>query len=455
MTGAGAPAADGYGRARGWYLVGVLTLAYVVAIIDRQILSLLVEPVKRDLAIGDTGVGLLQGFAFGLFYSLVGIPIAWLADRTSRRNIIVAGIALWSLATAACGLARSFAGLFLGRMAVGVGEAALSPAATSMFADVFPRERLAAPISAYTTGAYWGAGLAYLLGGAVVQRVAAHPVAELPLVGTLHSWQLSFLVVAVPGLLLLPLLFTLREPPRRAAAPVAIAGTGMGAFLRTHWRALAPLYGGYSLLVLVTVTVFAWMPALLMRRFGWSAGDTGYVFGLVVLLAGTLGINLGGSMTDRLARRGRTDAPLRVGASILLILAALAALVPNAPSGTQTVFGCALLVFVLAFPAGAGLAAIQAIAPGHMRARMVALFVLTSNLTAMLGPPLVGVCTDYLFGRPAAIGAALSLVCGVAAAIAAVVLAWGARHYRASLAGLAAERGADAASLVPVRMIAR
>jgi MFS family permease len=457
-AGAGATAAGGYGRGGGWYVVGVLTLAYIVAIIDRQILSLLVEPVKRDLAIGDTGVGLLQGFAFGLFYALVGIPIAWLADRASRRNIIIAGIALWSLATAACGLARSFSGLFLGRMAVGVGEAALSPAATSMFADIFPRERLATPISAYTTGAYWGAGLAYVLGGAVVQRVAAQPVAQLPLIGTLHSWQLSFLVVAVPGLLLLPLLFTLREPPRREAASgvAADAGAGMGAFLRAHWRALAPLYAGYSLLVLVTVTVFAWMPALLMRRFGWSAGDTGYVFGLIVLLAGTLGINLGGSMTDRLARRGRTDAPVQVGALSLLLLAALAALVPNAPSGTLAALGCAPLVFVFALPAGAGMAAIQAIAPGHMRARMVALFVLVSNLTAMLlGPPLVGLCTDYLFGAPGAIGAALSLVCGVAAAIAAAVLAWGARHYRAILAGLAAGRGADDPSLCSARGIAR
>ncbi len=208
--------------------------------------------------------------------------------------------------------------------------------------------------------------------------------------------------------------------------------------------------------MLVTVTVFAWMPALLMRRFGWSAGDTGYVFGLIVLLAGTLGINLGGSMTDRLARRGRRDAPVRVGVLSLLLLAALAALVPNAPSGTLAALGCAPLVFVFALPAGAGMAAIQAIAPGHMRARMVALFVLVSNLTAiLLGPPLVGVCTDYVFGAPGAIGTALSLVCGVAAAIAAAVLAWGARHYRASLAGLAAGRGADDPSLWSARGIAR
>lgn len=415
-----------------WYVVAVLTLAYVVSMVDRQILSLLVEPVKADLGINDTAFGLLHGFAFGLFYTLVGVPIAWLADRANRRNIIVSGVFLWSLMTAACGLARGFGTLFLARMGVGVGEAALSPAVLSILADTFPRERLSAPVSLYTMGAFWGTGMAYVLGGAVVQLVTDQPVTALPLVGEVRSWQLAFFVVAVPGLLLLPLLFTLREPSRRGT--VATTGTeaaaGLAEFVRANWRALLSLYAGFSLLVLITVTLFAWTPATFMRRFGWTAPEIGYGFGLVVFCAGSIGINLGGWATDRLASAGRADAPLQVGIASLLVLAPLVALMTNAESGSLGLALCVPVILVLAFPAGAGMAAIQMIVPNRTRARMTALFVLASNLTAMLGPMLVGLCTDFLFGDPGAIGTALGLVCSTAAVVAALLLAWGRRYYR-------------------------
>lgn len=451
VPGGAAPGGESRGLLRAWYVAAVLTLAYICSIVDRQILSLLVEPVKHDLGINDTAFGLLHGAAFGLFYSLVGIPIARLADRANRRNIIVVGVVLWSFATAACGLARNFASLFVGRLSVGIGEAALTPAAMSILADVFPRERLAAPISVYTMGAFWGTGVAYALGGAVVQLVAKQPVTIVPVIGELHSWQLTFFAVALPGLLLVPLLLTIREPGRRELGASAMSADGVAAaeLTRVHWRALVALYAGFSLLLLATVTVFAWMPAVFIRRFGWSAADVGYAFGLIVLLAGTLGINLGGIFTDRLVRRGCLDAPLGVAIGSVATVAVLLAMVPNAPSASAVIIGCVPLMFVLAFPAGAGMAAIQAIVPNRMRAQMVAVFVLVSNLTAMLlGPPLVGLCADYLFGDPQSIGAALSLVCGSAAVAAVAVLAWGARHYRSICYGTAAGRpGGDRARI--------
>lgn len=431
-----------------WYVVVLLTLAYVVSMIDRQILSLLIEPVKRDLAINDTAFGLLHGFAFGLFYTLVGVPIAWLADRASRRNIIVVGVLLWSLMTAACGLARDFGTLFLARMGVGVGEAALSPSVLSMLADIFPRERLSTAVSLYTNGAYWGTGLALILGGAVVELVAGHPLTTLPLVGDVRSWQLTFFIVALPGLLLLPLLLTIREPLRRGTrAAGTIQAEGLAAFLRAHGSTIVGLYLGFALLVLITVTVFAWTPALFIRRFGWAAGEIGYAFGLVVLIAGTAGINLGGLLTDRLVRRGITDAPLRVGAAGAAAVTVLVAMMANAPDARFAIAASALLVFTLAFPAGAGMAAIQMVVPNRLRARMSALFVLVSNLIAMLlGPPLVGVCTDYVFRDPAAIGAAMTLVCGIAGAASAAVMTWGAGHYRRSNVSLATAARAAALS---------
>jgi MFS family permease len=419
-----------------WYVVAVLSVAYVVSIVDRQILSLLVEQVKGDLAIGDTAFGLLHGFAFGLFYTLMGIPIAWLADRANRRNIIMAGVFLWSIMTAACGLARGFGTLFLARMGVGVGEAALTPAVLSILADTFPRERLSTPVSLYAMGAFWGTGMAYILGGMVVQLVAGNPVTSLPLLGEMRSWQVTFFIVAIPGLLLLPVLLTIREPRRRGVGPgsTPVPATTLTNFVRANWRALFALYGGFSLLILATVSVFAWMPAVFMRSYGWSASDIGYAFGLVVLIAGTLGINAGGFFTDWLVRRGWRDAPMRVGVGSLAVLVPLFASAPVAASGETALLLCIPMLFVLAFPVGAGMAAMQTIVPNVLRARMTAIFILVSNLTAtVLGPPLVGLCTDYLFRDPLAIGTALALVCGAAAALAALVLAWGIRPYLQAL----------------------
>ncbi len=432
---------------RAWYVVAVLTLAYIVAVIDRQILSLLVEPVQRDLGINDTAFGLLHGAAFGLFYTLVGLPIAWLADRSSRRNLIAGGLLLWSLMTAVCGLARSYSGLFLARMGVGVGEAALSPAVLSILADLFPRERLSAAVSLYTSGAYWGTGLALIAGGAVVELVTRQPMTVLPLIGEVFSWQLTFFVVAVPGLLLLPFVWWIGEPRRRGGpATVAVTdGAGIREFLGVHGRTLVALYAGFSLLVMVMVTVFAWAPTLFMRRFGWSAGEIGLAFGLVVLCAGTAGINLGGQLTDRLVRRGISDAPVRVGAISALAVSVFVVAMTQAPSAGLALAAAVLLLFAIAFPSGAGMAAVQLVVPNRLRARMTALFVLVSNLTAMLlGPPLVGVCTDYVFRDPAALDRALALVCGIAAAVCAATLAWGTGHYRRSIWSLASGVGTGA-----------
>lgn len=430
-----------------WYVAALLTVAFIIAIIDRQILSLLVQPITRDLQISDTGFGLLHGVAFGLFYALVGIPIARLADRANRRNIILAGVVLWGLATAACGLASSFGALFLARMAVGIGEAALSPAAVSILADVMPRRRLGLAVSLYAMGALWGTGAAYLLGGAVVALVTAHPVSELPLLGEVRSWQLTFFVVALPALLVAPLIGTIREPRRRELQPAAAAeaGSGVWDFVRSRRRAVVSLYAGFSLLVLVTVTLFAWMPAVFMRRFAWSAAEIGYAFGLIVIAAGTVGIIGGGALIDRLVRGGWDDAPLRIGAASLLVFGMLVAVTPNVADGTLAMALCVPLIFVLTFPAGAALAAIQTMAPNRLRAQMNALFVLVSNLAAMLlGPPLVGLCTDLVFADPQAVGTSLSLVCGVAATLGSVVLALGARPYREARASAPAAPAAAA-----------
>src|SRR5579884_2376448 len=200
-----------------WYVVGVLTLCYMLSFVDRQILSLLVAPIKRDLVLSDTRVGLLQGLAFALFYTFAGIPIGHLVDTRNRRNLVVVGILVWSVFTSACSIARSFLSLFLARIGVGVGEATLSPSAFSLIADYFPQERLSTAMSVSYLGALGGSALAFAVGGTVVDALAKIGTLHLPLLGQIASWRLTFLVVGLPGLLFALLAATAREPVRRKA----------------------------------------------------------------------------------------------------------------------------------------------------------------------------------------------------------------------------------------------
>lgn len=198
-----------------WYVVCVLTVAYLLSFLDRQILALLVGPIRQDLDISDTQVSLLGNLAFGIFYTLLGLPLGRAADRFSRRGIIAAGVATWCLMTAACGLARNFVQLFLARVGVGVGEAALNPAALSMISDYFPRRTRGRALTFYNMGVSLGVGVALIFGGQVIAWVAAAPPVELPGIGVLRAWQTVFILVGLPGLLIALLMLTVREPVRR------------------------------------------------------------------------------------------------------------------------------------------------------------------------------------------------------------------------------------------------
>ncbi|MGH9752958.1 MAG: MFS transporter, partial [Blastocatellia bacterium] len=205
-----------------WYVVSILTVIYIFSFIDRVILSLLVQPIRRDLGISDTRMSLLMGFSFAVFYSFFGIPLGRLADSRSRRTLIAIGCAVWSLMTAWCGLARNYLQLLLLRMGVGVGEATLSPAAYSLITDYFPKQRLATAMSVYSTAIHLGSGLAYILGGLVVGFIASQGESintGLPIVGAIRPWQIVFFIVGLPGLVLALLMYTVKEPVRRDLRP--------------------------------------------------------------------------------------------------------------------------------------------------------------------------------------------------------------------------------------------
>src|SRR5579863_3909148 len=228
-----------------WYVVIVLTGLYMLSFVDRTILSLLVGSIKRDLGISDTRIGLLQGLSFALFYTIMGLPLGRMADTRSRRNLIATCVIVWSLYTSACSAAKSFWALFFTRIGVGVGEAGLSPAAYSLISDYFPPDRLGVAISIYYMGVFLGSSLALLVGGIVVDTMAHVPTVTLPLLGTIASWRVTFLIVGLPGLLFALLSFTIKEPLRLGMLRSAQGGDARLTFaqafgqMRLRWQSLA------------------------------------------------------------------------------------------------------------------------------------------------------------------------------------------------------------------------
>src|SRR5690606_11554660 len=350
-----------------WTTVTILMVAYVLSFIDRQILNLLVEPIRRDLVISDTQMSLLMGLSFALFYTVCGIPLGRLADTRSRRGLIALGVLFWSAATAACSMAKLYWQFLLCRVGVGVGEAALSPAAYSLIADSFPPERRATAISVYSMGVYLGSGIAFLLGGLVIQFASAQGDLVLPLLGEVRPWQLIFLILGAAGGLFTLVMLAVREPVRRGVgAGVAVPLAEVGRYIRSNPRPVLAHNFGFAGLALAGYGSAAWIPTFFIRTYGWDAGQVGIVYGSLVAVFGCLGIVLGGRLADRLARRGQSDANMRVG-----LYAALGALpfvlaFPLMPDATWAFVLLAPAVFFLSMPIGVAPAAIQEIMPHLM-----------------------------------------------------------------------------------------
>jgi MFS family permease len=428
-----AKAAPTAAPALGWYTVGVLTVAYVFSFVDRSILSLLVGPIRADLGISDTQISLLHGLAFALFYTLLGIPIASLADRRNRRNLIAVGVAFWSIATAACGLTRNFWQLFMARIGVGVGEAALSPAAYSMIADSFPPEKLGRALSVYTLGAIAGIGLALIIGGAVIGSVTMGTDVTLPLAGTLRPWQLVFFIVGLPGLVVALWILTLKEPVRRRVAPAGEASgiTPLLRYMRVHWQAYTAHLAGFALLGIVLNSLTAWTPSHFIRNFGLAPGEAAFWLGTLIIVFATSGVVAGGWWSDRAQRQGRSDGPLRAGVISAVGSLLFGSVAPLAGSLALALALYAPLLFFSTFAYGAAPAAVQLMTPAPMRAVASAIYLFFLNFIGMgLGPLLTASVTDYVFRSDLAVGRSLALVVGVSAALSALLLAWGCRYFR-------------------------
>jgi MFS family permease len=425
-----------------WYVVGVLMVVYVFSFMDRQILGLLVGPIKRDLEISDTQFSYLMGLSFAVFYTFFGIPIGRLADTVSRRGLIVTGLVLWSLMTAGCGLASRYWHFLLLRMGVGVGEASLSPAAYSLISDTFPRHRLATAISVYSTGIYLGTGLSYLIGGLVVRWVGAEPYLTMPLIGQMRSWQIVFFALGLPGVLLSLVFVTVKEPVRRGVrrvvaeqgekAPVASLAT-VGAFLATNWKTLLCHNVGFALLSLSSYGTTSWIPAFFHRTHGWEAANVGVVYGAIVAIFGPAGIVFGGWLADRLARGGITASKMYVGLLAAVIWVPTGITYLLVPSGTVAMVLIAPTVFFVAMPFGVAPAAIQEMMPNTMRGQASAIYLFVVNLIGLgIGPSAIAWTTDFGFHDEAMLKYSILIVTIAAHTVATVLLWLGIRQFRHS-----------------------
>jgi len=411
-----------------WYVVAVLMLANLSAQVDRQILALLVDPIKRDLQISDAQMGLLVGLPFGLFYATLGLPIGRIADSMNRRNLMAVGIALWSLMTAVFGVMRTYSQLLLARIGVGIGEAALVPPALSLLADYFPPKRLATALSVFGTGVFLGAGFAYYVSGLAVEAVAERPL-SLPLIGTIRPWQSVFLLVGVPGLLIAALMLTIREPVRRAGSHGATFGETL-AHLRRDAAPFLYLTIGYSLFVLVNYGTANWLPAYFGRVHEWRPSEIGLFMGGATMIFGTLGIVGGGWLADQMRQRGILGSRLLVGT-----IGAIGALVCGIALYTTRSDTLARLILIPfnvfhALPFGAAQAAVVELTPPRMRGQVSAIYLLAINVVGFtLGPFAVGLVSDYVYRDPLLIGYSILTVAAVGLSAAAILLALGSRVY--------------------------
>ncbi len=399
-------------------MVFVLLLAQTFSFLDRMIMGLLVGPIRDTFQISDTQYSLLAGLAFSLFYALMGLPLARIADSRSRRNLIAAGIAVWSLMTAVCGLAKGFWMLFVARMGVGVGEATLAPGAYSMIADYFPKSLLARALSVYMVGVTLGSGFAYMLGGAVVAYVENMPQIVLPVLGAIHGWQLTFFIVGLPGLLVaLLMMLTVREPPRRGLSAndvQAIALREVVDYLWSRRRAYGGHIIGVSIFIMVVYALNLWGPTYLIRTFGYTRPEAGWVFGIVMIVAGTSGLLLAGFIADSWMKRGVNDAYVRTIIVSIVGLLPCALMMGFATSDVVGIAAISLAVFFSAFQGGLSGGTLALMTPNRMRGQATAVFQLFANLIGLaLGPTVVAMTTDYIFGYDAAIGKSIALCAAV------------------------------------------
>ena len=405
--------------ARRYYVLGMLTVIYALNFLDRTIFNVLIEPIKKEFTLSDTMMGLLAGFGFVLFYSLLGIPIARVADRLNRRNIVAVAFAFWSAMTALCGMASSVTTLALARIGVGIGESAGTPASQSIVADLFNKNERPRALGIYAIGTYLGVFLGYFIGGYVNQH---------------YGWRMAFFAAGLPGIALAAVLWlTISEPKRGAMAETFHAGADRAdaAASSPRSRAFIIVLIGFCLTTYTNYATAAWIPPFLARVHHLSSAEIGTYAGTFKGLAGMAGTLLGGFVVAQISRR---DDRWKLWAPAITsgLAGPVFALCMLTQDFTMMVAMLALTSFLVGFHLGPIFAIAQTVAKPSMRALASAIIALTATCFGQgVGPLAVGMINDALKGDYGADAVRYSLLsAAVTTTLGALLFVWAARTIR-------------------------
>jgi len=433
------PDGDWPSAALAWYALAIFSLTLMVNILDRSILSLLIPPIKADLHLSDTQVSLLIGFAFVIFYAIMGLPIARLIDTRSRRLILAVCVSIWAGMTALCGLAQNFWQLFWCRVMVGVGEAGSGPATYSMMADLFPRNKLPRAISVLNLGFVAGSGISLVIGGLVIKMVTNVPEVTVPIIGTLRSWQLVMIAVGLPGLVIAALMATVPEPKRRGmlvrepgVRAKALPVRQVAGFLKENRWTYAPMMIGMAIKAVLSFGTAIWLPTMFVREYGWTITRIGVTQGIILMVCAPIGLMCGSYLAERLTKSGHDDAFVRVVVIAGFFAVPLSAIFPLMPNPILALTLFAVNTVILFMVPGPQNAALQAITPNQMRGQVTALWLFLFNFVGYgFGPTLIALVTDYVFHDEARLPEAMAWSSGVLGTIAMIIIMSGMKSYGA------------------------
>jgi MFS family permease len=437
------------GCAAAWGSVLILLLGYGSAFIDRQVLSLLVGSIRSDLNISDTQFSLLHGFAFALFYALLGIPVGRWVDKGHRPLIFAAGMVTWSAFTALCGVSRNFSQLFLFRMGVGVGEATVVPVAYSLIADYFPPQRRGLALGIFGAGVYLGVGGAMLVGGALVEVFDTLGPVNLPFLGHLQPWQMVLLSVGAPGVALALLSLLLHEPRRGTETRSTMVGRVRAPFrpleasARHHYRVAGSAILLHHLCVAFMATalyaVLAWTPEHFRRSFGILPSESAGSIGVVIVLTGTLGVILGGAVSDHLLKQTVASARLLTLAGSAVLAVPFALVLAFSVNNVSALIGLGGFILWVSTLTSVGAAGLQELMPSHLRGIGSAIYQLVVNLIGLsAGPTLIALVTDYVFADEQKLSTALGITLPPILLVSAACAVGGLKRYShvSKLAGM-------------------
>ncbi len=426
--------------ARAWYLAAVLLLVIALSYLDRMVVSILVVPIQADLQLTDSQIGFLLGPAFVFLYALFGLPMGYLVDRSNRRNVLAAGLLIWTIGTLVCGAAHSFNVLLFGRSLVGLGEACVVPCTYSLIADAFPPHKRGRAVGVVSTGLSVGAGTALFGGGYLLELSEKFDHIEWPVLGLLTPWQLVFFCCGLPGFAVLILMvLTIREPDRHEQRNPAtndeqqrmgdLLSLTFGDFMRRNAGAIMIIFGGYMLFTLIQYAMTSWTPTMLTRRLGIHPASTGYILGTAIILTSPLGALCGGFVGDAMSKRWQ-DGRLRLAMCVSPFFIPGVLLTVFGSTVFVVMIGACLTGFTGTLIGTSAFATVQEMSPGRVRGRILAVYALAHGLIGvMLGAPSVAFVTDNVFADPGKIHLSLLIVGSGGAALATALFAFGLRGF--------------------------